>query len=92
MPVKATHMGLYDPSTGRWSEGKDDLSAVGDYKYAGGVLLPDGRVVMVPQNAAHVGLYDPSTDRWSEGKDDLSAVGDWKYQGGVLLPAGAAVE
>ena len=91
MPVKAAHMGLYDPSTGRWSEGKDDLSAVGDYKYAGGVLLPDGRVVMVPQNAAHVGLYDPSTDRWSEGKDDLSAVGDWKYQGGVLLPDGRVV-
>ena len=47
---------------------------LGDVKYVGGVLLPDGRVVLVPANAAHVGLYDQSTDRWSEGKDDLALV------------------
>ena len=41
-----------------WTEGKDDLSASGSYKYIGGVLLPDGRVVLVPDAAAHVGLYD----------------------------------
>eukprot|EP01047_Picozoa_sp_COSAG01_P096543 COSAG01_NODE_27022_length_696_cov_1.869347_1_plen_208_part_10 len=55
----------------------------------GDVLLPDGRVVLVPYNAKHVGLYDPSADAWTEGKDDLSAVGsDGKYVGGVLLPDG----
>eukprot|EP01043_Picozoa_sp_COSAG02_P043634 COSAG02_NODE_3820_length_6190_cov_1.860121_1_plen_266_part_10 len=44
-----------------WSEGRDDLSVTGiDYKYWGGVLLPDGRVVLVPDGANHVGLYDPS--------------------------------
>ena len=59
------------------------------YKYYGGVLLPDGRVVLVPYNANHVGLYDPSTDAWSEGTDDLSAVSSGsKYAGGVLLPDG----
>ena len=41
-----------------WREGKDDLSAAGIDKYIGGVLLPDGRVVLVPYHAAHVGLYD----------------------------------
>ena len=58
-----------------WREGKDDLSAAGSLKYQGGVLLPDGRVVLVPWNATHVGLYDPSRDQWTEGKDDLSALG-----------------
>ena len=81
-------MGLYDPSTDQWTEGKDDLSAVGSAKYCGGVLLPDGRVVLVPGGANHVGLYDPSTDQWTEGKDDLSAV---SYSGGVLLPDGRVV-
>jgi len=75
-----------------WSEGKDGLSTGTSYKYAGGVVLPDGRVVLVPDNANHVGLYDPSTDGWSEGKDDLSAAGSVKkYWGGVLLPDGRVV-
>jgi hypothetical protein len=57
-------VGVYDPSTDAWSEGKDSLSAVSsDYKYAGGVLLPDGRVVLVPSWANHVGLYDAGGTR-----------------------------
>ena len=32
-------------------------------KYEGGVLLPDGRVVLVPANAAHMGLYDAGGTR-----------------------------
>ena len=49
LPYNAEHVGLYGPSKDQWTEGKDDLSAAaGDYKYYGGVLLPDGRVVMAP--------------------------------------------
>ena len=56
------------------------------------MLLPVGRVVLVPYNAKHVGLYDPSKDQWTEGKDDLSAAGNsGKYYGGVLLPDGRVV-
>ena len=64
---------------------------MGSPKYRGGVLLPDGRVVLVPWDAKHVGLYDPSTDRLTEGQDDLSALGSSKYNGGVLLPNGRVV-
>ena len=46
-----------------WSEGKDGLSALGTYKYGGGVLLPDGRVLLVPVGANHVGLYDGGATR-----------------------------
>ena len=53
----------FTPAADRWSEGRDDLSALGNYKYWGGVLLPDGRVVLVPHNAAHVGLYDAGGTR-----------------------------
>ena len=82
---------LFGPSADRWTEGQDDLSAVDSSKYEGGVLLPDGRVVLVPYSAKHVGLYDPSTDRWTEGQDDLSAAGSSRYYGGVLLPDGRVV-
>ena len=30
------------------------------YKFQGGLLVPDGRVVFVPLNSATIGLYDPS--------------------------------
>lgn len=58
VPYEANHVGLYDPSRDHWTTGKDDLSAAGGLKYNGGVLLPDGRVVLVPCRAHHVGLYD----------------------------------
>eukprot|EP01046_Picozoa_sp_COSAG06_P027170 COSAG06_NODE_2381_length_6980_cov_11.893039_2_plen_631_part_00 len=87
VPSNANHVGLYDPSTDAWREGKDDLSALSSsYKYEGGVLLPDGRVLLVPSSANHVGLYDPSTDAWRQGKDAVGS--DHKYPGGVLLPDG----
>jgi hypothetical protein len=36
-------------------------AVVGSDTYKGGVLLPDGRVVLVPSQAAAVGLYVPAT-------------------------------
>ena len=36
-------------------------------KYFGGVLLPDGRVVLVPCDAATIGLYDPATTTMTVG-------------------------
>ena len=35
----------------------------GSDKFVGGVLLPDGRVVLVPTNAAAVGLYNGTSAR-----------------------------
>ena len=55
-------LSLYDPSKDEWTEGKDDLWAGGG-QYTGGVLLPDGRVVLVPDLAHHVGLYDAGGTR-----------------------------
>ena len=89
--VRAQGNRSYEGAADRWTEGKDDLTAAGSYKYIGGVLLPDGRVVLVPRDAKHVGLYDPSKDQWTEGKDDRSAAGSAKYYGGVLLPDGRVV-
>ena len=51
-----------------YSEGKSNLAC----KYADGLLIPDGRVVFVPDGVRspcnRVGLYDPSTDAWSQSK------------------------
>eukprot|EP01046_Picozoa_sp_COSAG06_P046595 COSAG06_NODE_6625_length_2850_cov_1410.579426_1_plen_207_part_10 len=54
----------FAPAADSWVQGKDELSAAGNNdrfcKYYGGVLMPDGRVLLVPYMANHVGLYDPS--------------------------------
>ena len=55
----------------------------------GGVLLPDGRVVLVPSNAATIGLYDPATNTMTVGPN--VGMGPGKYIGGVLLPDGRVV-
>ena len=92
MPRDSATIGLYDPSTNTFTRGPGAGSD--GAKFVGGVLLPDGRVLLVPWGADHVGLYDPSADAWTEGKDDLSAVGNkygYKYDGGVLLPDGRVV-
>ena len=81
----------FQPAADAWTQGKDSLAAAGDVTYYGGVLLPDGRVVLVPDYADRVGLYDPSTDAWTQGKDSLAAAGAKKYRGGVLLPDGRVV-
>ena len=67
VPYNADRVGLYDPSTDAWTQGKDSLAAAGAKTYVGVVLLPDGRVVLVPFSADHVGLYDPSMDAWRRG-------------------------
>lgn len=71
VPYHADHVGLYDASkevvsnTPAWTQGKDNVSAtqVARGHYIGGVLLPDGRVVLVPSNANRVGLYDAGGTR-----------------------------
>merc|ERR1711939_892155 len=62
--------------------------------YQGGVLLPDGRVVLVPGNNANtIGLYDPSIDTFKAGPHVGSGGNKHThmYRGGVLLPDGRVV-
>lgn len=63
----------------------------GSSDYAGGVLLPDGRVLFVPQNSSNVGFYNPSTGLFSAvAATGLAATAN-KFRGGVLVPNGNVV-
>ena len=84
-------MGLYDASkevvsnTPAWTQGKDDISVtqVAGGHYVGGVLLPDGRVVLVPFNANRVGLYDAGGTR---GGSAYSVANVGQAENTLLLP------
>ena len=66
----------------------DMLLTARDREYSGGVLGPNGKIYLVPNNANHVGELDPATRTFSA--IDISATISCrcKYRGGVLGPKG----
>jgi hypothetical protein len=66
------------------------MAAEGNGAFAGGVLLPSGKVVLVPLNADYIGLYDPEANTYTRGPS-MAAEGDAAFLGGVLLPSGKVV-
>jgi hypothetical protein len=54
--------------------------------FAGGVLLPDGRVLLVPYSSTTIGLYDPVNNTYTNGP--VHGQGSFAFWGGVLLSDG----
>jgi len=100
VPQNSNKLGIYAPSSDTFTETTYtgttlDGSNTDTYKYAGGVLIPDGRVVFVTQAYNKSGIYNPTADTYTETtytstKLDGTTTGD-KYHGGVLLPDGRVV-
>ena len=65
------------------------MAAEGDAAFYGGVLLPSGKVVLVPRNADYVGIYDPVANTYTRGP--YMAEGNSAFVGGVLLSSGKVV-
>ena len=61
----------------------------GVYAFAGGVVMPDGRVVLVPFNSSLVGIYDPATGEYSDGPAHGHAAE--AFNCGVVIPDGRVV-
>ena len=57
--------------------------------FYGGVVTPDGRVVMVPRNSSVIGIYDPATGEYSDGP--AHGRGANAFFGGVVIPDGRVV-
>ena len=63
--------------------------AKGSGDYVGGVLIPDGRVVMVPYTSSNVGIFNAATGTFSAVVPSGAAItGSGQYAGGVLAPTG----
>jgi len=63
------------------------MAAEGDSAFVGGVLLPSGKVALVPRKSDYVGIYDPDAGTYTRGPS-IAAEGDVAFYGGVLLPSG----
>eukprot|EP01048_Picozoa_sp_COSAG05_P022902 COSAG05_NODE_4751_length_1386_cov_2.381507_2_plen_188_part_00 len=81
-PYNTDAIGLYNPQDNTFIKGPNVGSSEGK-KYAGGVLLPDGRVLLLPYNVGTVGLYNPQDNTFTKGPNVGSGTNP-----GVLLPDG----
>jgi streptogramin lyase len=63
--------------------------APGSAAFWGGVLVPDGRVVFVPQNATAIGIFNSATNTYSTVAYTRPTTD--AYLGGVLIPDGRVV-
>ena len=63
-------------------------SLSGSYKWAGGVLAPNGKIYCVPRNAEDILIIDPATNTATRSTMGASSTGSNKWSGGVLAPNG----
>ena len=82
--VKADATLLNEPTT--YAVG---TAGLGSTSFYGGVLLPDGKVLLVPRNKGQCYVYDPVNDTtYAVG---TAGLGNDAFMGGVLLSDGKAL-
>ena len=86
-------IGIYDPQTNQFRHDGGSIpnatmpTSPKEFQYSGGMLLPDGRVLLVPNQSSTIGLYDPANDSFVSGP----TVSSGGYSGAVLCPDGRVV-
>jgi len=85
VPTGVSNVGLYTPTTGIYT----NVTVTVNGSYAGGVLLPNGNVLMIPNNSSsNVATLNPTAFTVSNVAGFTSGS---TYFGGVALPDGRVV-
>ena len=66
-----------------------DAHGEGANAFMGGILAPNGKIILVPCGSANVGIYDPDTDIYTSG--DAHGEGGSAFVGGILAPNGKII-
>ena len=69
---------------GTYTQGPSAVAA--NDAFTGGVLMPNGKVCLVPYTSDYVGIYDPIANTYTQGPSAVAA--DYAFEGGVLMPNG----
>jgi streptogramin lyase len=92
--ISSTCNAVSQPTEGWWCANKGQftistgVSLPFDNSHAGGVMLPDGRVVFVPNSTSVIRIFNPYTNELTS----ISGTGtEGGFNGGVLLPSGNVV-
>ena len=84
IPYDHTKIGIFDPSTGTYTDGP--TAGSGASKFSGAVMHTNGKVYLVPHDYTNVGEYDPDANTYAD-KVYAGASGV-KFSGGHLMPDG----
>ena len=96
--ISATCNAASQPTEGWWSS--SPLVTTGNIVYTGtaltdswsqSLLLPDGRVLIVPEDYSNVGFFNPFTNEFSKVPVTGMPTGTEKWRSGVLTPNGNVV-
>jgi len=66
-----------------------DAHGEGDNAFTGGVLAPNGKVILVPAYSDYVGIYDPVANTYTT--SNAHGEGNGAFYGGVLAPNGKVI-
>ena len=61
------------------------------FSFFGGISLPNGRVLLTPNNYSNVGMFNPYTDKYSDMTLLGAKIPPNAFNGGVLAPSGKIV-
>jgi hypothetical protein len=95
--ISATCNASSQPSKSWWATsqapayGNVATGPKGTTDYGGSVLLPDGRVLFVPQNASNIGFYNPATGLFSSVVTAGFSASSGQFRSGVLAPNGNVI-
>jgi hypothetical protein len=90
VPFRASVIGIYDYVNDVYTNGPSH--GQGDFAYAGGEKISDGRVVMAPWNNVNVLIYDPVVDSFiTRSLGTTGTGGNERFNGVVALPNNGAL-
>ena len=95
--ISATCNAVGQPTKSWWATSPKPIygnvasGPVGSSAYGGSVLLPDGRVLFVPQSGSTVGLFNPATSLFSAVVPTGFSASSGQFRSGVLVPNGNVV-
>ncbi len=82
-------VGIYDPITNVYIEGPRVSEGLLSGAFSNGVLLPDGKVLLIPYSFLNMLLYDRITNRIIEGP--VHNEGVQAFSAGILTPNGKVI-
>ena len=82
---------IYDVNSNVVTRVDSTLNYDTTFSYCGSVLIPDGRVIMAPQNSGYPGVYNTLNNTFYQLNLPVNGGGQGNCQGCILIPDGRVV-
>ena len=63
----------------------------GNDAFNGGLVLPTGKILLLPDQSSYIGLFDPATNTYTRGPLLTGFIGTGRFTDAVLTPSGSVI-